>query len=221
MPEPQGNIATESAATEQRLDTSQRRTNLVFAALGMLTGLLSYLSKYATFGFLHFSFFPHAEYQGTASILPGVIFGVLVVGCCHRFGTRHRLLLLLAVLITTAAWILAFDLTSQAERTLGNELPRDLRGTLSFAIGGLVGGLGTCLAVAIANPRFRRWEGWLLTLLIATLLGAVESIYDRMGEAGLLALFVVWQAAVIASIARALGRGGLGPGTSRTTPLTG
>jgi hypothetical protein len=28
-----------------------------------------------------------------------------------------------------------------------------------------------------------------------------------MGEAGLLALFVVWQAAVIASIARALGRG--------------
>jgi hypothetical protein len=159
MSEPERNIAAESAAAEQRLDTSQRRTNLVFAALGVLTGLLSYLSKYATFGFLHVSFFPHAEYQGTASILPGVIFGLLVAGCCHRFGTRHRVLLLLAVLITTAAWILAFDLTSQAERTLGNELPRDLRGTLSFGIGGLVGGVGTCLAVAIANPRFRRWEG--------------------------------------------------------------
>ena len=40
----------------------------------------------------------------------------------------------------------------------------------------------------------------MLTLLVATALGAIEKVYDLMGEAGLLALFVVWQSAVIASI---------------------
>jgi hypothetical protein len=70
----------------------------------------------------------------------------------------------------------------------------------------LVGGLGTCFAVALANPRFRRPGVWLLTVLIATALGAIEKVYDLLGDDGLLAMFVLWQAAVIASIAWALGR---------------
>jgi hypothetical protein len=79
-------------------------------------------------------------------------------------------------------------------------------GVISFGIGGLVGGLGTCLAVALAHPRFRGPRAWLLTLLVATVLGAIEPLYDLMGEAGLLALFVLWQSGVIASIAHGLGR---------------
>ena len=79
-------------------------------------------------------------------------------------------------------------------------------GVISFAVGGLAGGLGTCLAVALANARFRRPRDWLITLLVATVIGALEPLYDLMGDAGLLALFVLWQSAVIASIAWGLGR---------------
>jgi hypothetical protein len=222
---------------------SQRRSILVFAALGVLTGVLSYLAgKYAGAEVLRFSFWPFGQRTGAAPILPGVMFGLLVAACCRAFGSRDRLLLVVAVLMTSAAWIVAWDLTVKADSRLGNyhELsdlfatlsgpeqgpdvaPRvdvpavrgsmeklPFAGAISFGIGGLVGGFGTCLAVALAHPRFRRREScvgaWLLTLLVATALGAIEPLYDLMGEAGLLALFVLWQSGVIASIAHALGR---------------
>jgi hypothetical protein len=222
---------------------SQRRSILVFAALGVLTGVLSYLAgKYAGAEVLRFSFWPFGQRTGAAPILPGVMFGLLVAACCRAFGSRDRLLLVVAVLMTSAAWIVAWDLTVKADSRLGNyhELsdlfatlsgpeqgpdvaPRvdvpavrgsmeklPFAGAISFGLGGLVGGSGTCLAVALAHPRFRRREScvgaWLLTLLVATALGAIEPLYDLMGEAGLLALFVLWQSGVIASIAHALGR---------------
>lgn len=218
---------------------SQGRSILAFAALGVLTGVLSWLAgKYANPEVLRFSFWPFGQATGAAPILPGVVFGLLVGSCCRAFGSRDWLKLAVALLMTTAAWIAAWDLTAKADSRLGNfhELadlfatqsnpeqgpdiaPRvdmaavrgsmeklPFRNTISFGIGGLVGGFGTCLAVALANARFRRPGAWLLTLLVATILGALEPLYDLMGEAGLLALFVLWQSAVIASIARGLAR---------------
>jgi hypothetical protein len=226
------------AAAETLARAAQRRSILVFAALGVLSGVLCYfVGKHAIPELLRFSFWPLGSHSGAAPIVPGVIFGILVAGCCRRFGSKDWLALVVAVLVTTAAWILAYDLTVQTDSHLGDfhqlsDLIAALRqgpdvapstdpgivlpgvhGTtgklpfsdaISFGVGGLVGGLGTCLAVALANPRFRRPGALMLTLLVATALGAIEKVYDLMGEAGLLALFVVWQSAVIASIARGL-----------------
>jgi hypothetical protein len=232
-------VAETGATAATRSGTSQRRTILLFAALGVLTGVLSYLAgKYATAEVLRFSFWPFGQRTGAAPLLPGVMFGLLVAGCCRVFGSRNWLLLVVAVLMTSAAWIVAWDLTVKADSRLGNyhelsdlfatlsgpeqgpdvaprvDMPAvrgsmeklPFAGVISFGIGGLVGGSGTCLAVALANRRFRRPRVWLITLLVATVLGAIEPLYDLMGEAGLLALFVLWQSGVIASIAHALGR---------------
>jgi hypothetical protein len=197
----------------EAIDPSQRRLVLLFAVLGMVSGALSYLAgKYASPDVLRFSLFFGWGYGGggPAPILPGIIFGLLVAACSHRFGAKHPALLVVAVLLTTAAWILAWDVTVQVDGYLehlrdtsaaGLPTSSAFRGTVSFTVGGLVGGLGTC---PIANARFRRLEGWLLTLVVATFFGAIEQVYDLLGEVGLLALFVAWQAAVIASIARAL-----------------
>jgi hypothetical protein len=212
MPEPQGHVSGQtSTVSDQRVAPSQGRDILIFAALGVVSGTLSFIAgKHSQLPFLHLSFFPYDAYRGSAPILPGVIFGLLVAGCAHHFGSRDRLRLLLAVLLTTAAWVLAFDLTSQADFYLGMQVTSDARGAITCGIGGFVGGLGTCIAVAIANPKFRRLEAWLLTVLVATLFGAIEKVYEQFAElfddAALYALFVAWQAAVIAAVARGLGR---------------
>jgi len=42
---------------------------------------------------------------------------------------------LLAVLLTTAAWVLAFDLTSQADFYLGMHVTSEARGAITCGIG--------------------------------------------------------------------------------------
>jgi len=158
----------------------------------------------------------------------------------RHYGSKRWPLLALAVVSTTAAWIMAYDVTIKADSAIGDlrktsdtvavlsqegsanadslrERWRDLvpqvalGGPISFALGGLVGGFGTALAVALANPRFRRPRDWLLTLAVATFFGDIETLYDLMGDAGLLAMFVAWQAAVIASIDHGLGKDDASP----------
>jgi hypothetical protein len=210
MPESQSKAVMGAVvAAGKPIDAAHRRDILVFAALGIISGILSFVSA-RYIDFYHFSFFPTAAYRASAPILPGIIFGLLVAGCARHFAGKDRLSLLLAVLLTAAAWILAFDLASQADFSFGPQVTSEARGAIACGIGGLVGGLGTCIAVALANPRFRRLKPWLLTVLIATFFGAIERVYELFSglfdDAALFALFVAWQTAVIASIARGLGR---------------
>jgi hypothetical protein len=218
------------------VDVSPSRTIAVFAALGVLTGVLSYLAAtYANPESLRFSFLPFGQERAAAPLLPGVIFGVLVAAACRHYGSKHTPMLALVVLLTTVAWILAYDITIKADSAIGDlrktsdtiaavsqsgagaaerlrrlwhdlvpQIP--LGGPISFGLGGFVGGFGTALAVATANARFRGARGWLFTLAVATFFGAIEKVYDLMGDFGLLVLFAVWQAAVIATIVHALGR---------------
>src|ERR671927_524269 len=81
---------------------SPRRSILIFGALGVLTGVLSYLAgKYANAEVLRFSFWPFGPGTGAAPFLPGVVFGLLVGSCCRAFGSRNWLKLVVAVLVTT------------------------------------------------------------------------------------------------------------------------
>jgi hypothetical protein len=233
--EPEGNVAAEtSVAAEQLAQRSNRRTILSFALCGLATGAISYLAIRFSGQFLRFSFVSGIG-PGGATVIPGIVFGVLVAGCLYRFGIRDRFLIALAVLVTVAAWIAAYDSTAVTHAYLdhfqrekvgaapgsppsdaagggnldpfaGNQRERlPIRGALSFAVGGFVGGLGTTLAVAIASPRFRRFEFWVATVFVAILFAVLPELYSRLtGELTLLALFATWQAAVMASIARAL-----------------
>jgi hypothetical protein len=235
MVEPAAASAPVASAAAPPAGLSRRRAMLVFAALGAMSGVLSYLlGTSLDIKALHFSFIPFGPYESAAPIVPGIVFGVLVAGCCWQFGSRNPVVLLLAVLVTIAAWILAYDSTvkvdaqfgkqrqewelvrslqidqrqgdaaQSAERAPARELDRTLGESLSFAIGGLIGGLGTCLAVALALPRFRRPAPWIVPVLLATVVGALEPIFDVTRDGGLIALFVLWQASVMAAIARAL-----------------
>jgi hypothetical protein len=80
-----------------------------------------------------------------------------------------------------------------------------LGAAVSFGLGGLVGGFGTALAAALVNARFRRASAWVLTVVVATVLGAIENLYGLVGgDAALMALFMCWQAGVIATLAHGL-----------------
>src|SRR5262245_42931558 len=98
----------ESSTVPETIDPSQRRLILLFAVLGMASGALSYLAgQYANPDVLRLSFFSGWGYSdgGPAPILPGIIFGLLVAACSYWFGGKHPVLLVVAVLLTTAAWI--------------------------------------------------------------------------------------------------------------------
>ena len=74
-------------------------------------------------------------------------------------------------------------------------------------IGGLIGGVGTLLGVAIVNVRMRRPETFLPIATVAVLLGMILQaafLSDPYGMIGYFLLFVCWQSMVAAAIARAL-----------------
>ena len=78
---------------------------------------------------------------------------------------------------------------------------------MSGIVGGLVGGFVTVFGVSISNRRFRRLESWATTIAVATLLGVLLEAARFLESFGLVILFVVWQAAVIALIASRLAYG--------------
>jgi len=111
--EPEGNIAAETAAAVDRVrDPTRTRTILAFAMLGVVTGLLTFLTYRYPFRPLGFSFVvAQDKFSRPNTLVPGVIFGCLVAAAAYWYGTRDRLLLLLALGFTAVAWILAYDST--------------------------------------------------------------------------------------------------------------
>jgi hypothetical protein len=179
---------------------------LGFAVLGAGSGLLSFFaSQYVQVETLRM---PFSSRLVAGPLHPGIVFGLFVAGACWWLVRPHVLKLFVfklagTVVITTAAWIAAWIAVLAAGARL-DVLPQPLGEPVSFAFGGLTGGLGTCLAVALAAPAFRRPSRWLPTLLAAMLFGALTPLYSWLHQHGTLALFVLWQAAVMASIAYVL-----------------
>jgi hypothetical protein len=54
---------------------------------------------------------PQDKFRRPSTPLPGIIFGFLVAAAAYWYGTRDRLLLLVALGFTVVAWTLAFDAT--------------------------------------------------------------------------------------------------------------
>ena len=75
---------------------------------------------------------------------------------------------------------------------------------ISGIVGGLVGGFVTIFGVSIANQRFRRFEFWTTTILVAGVLGALLELARVEEHLAFFALFTIWQAGVIFLIARGM-----------------
>ncbi|WP_298280105.1 toll/interleukin-1 receptor domain-containing protein [uncultured Bradyrhizobium sp.] len=239
--EPQGSAAAETrAAVDRMLEAesaqSRGRSIMPFLALALASAVACTLTvKYAT-GILQYSFVDTGP-AGGVTVLPGLIFGLVVATCNFIFGIRDRFQLALVVAITAAAWIAAFDASSVTLQSLSQysravntpadaaasladattEPAAEVRDTLSNnpfmgyligGVGGAVGGAITILGVILTNPGFRRLDGVVITWLAAIAAGTVYGAVVKFPDwLGWLVLFGVWQPAFLLAMARGFPRG--------------
>ncbi len=239
--EPQGSAAAETRAAVDRMLEAERaqsrgRSVMPFLALALASAVACTLAvKYAT-GILQYSFVDSGP-AGGITILPGLIFGLVVATCNFIFGIRDRFQLALVVAITAAAWIAAFDASSVTLQSLGQysravntppdaaasiadtttEPAAEVRDTLSNnpfmgyligGVGGAVGGAITLLGVILTNPGFRRLDSVVITWLAAIAAGTVYGAVVKFPDwLGWLVLFGLWQPAFVLAMARGFPRG--------------
>ena len=107
------------------------------------------------------------------------------------------------------------DAASDSEKAESEETPPERKEArlipflagMSGIVGGLVGGFVTVFGVSIANQRFRRFDFWTTTILLAGVLGTLMELARIERHLGFLLLFAIWQAAVISLIARGMAVG--------------
>jgi hypothetical protein len=179
---------------------SAARATLFLGVLAIVSALLS-------------NFFPYVPTTdnfptlGGAPLLPGIYFGLVL--CVGVFLWEKKGPLELAVVLAgvVIAWILAWRTALSVSDFLNQfhagEIPDSRKFPYIFAIAGmvsgLVGSLGTVAAVSLASPDFREHSDWLRTIALGTVAGALLHFGDRPYET-FLPLFIVWQAAVAASV---------------------
>jgi hypothetical protein len=121
--EPEGNIAAETRAAVDRILQESPVTSLsgntplmlILSIMALASAIGSFLANKYSPQRLGFSFIG-ADVK--APVLPGVMFGVVVAICAAIFGLRDRFQLGLVILVTTAAWIAAFDMSSTTNALL-------------------------------------------------------------------------------------------------------
>ena len=145
---------------------------------------------------------------GGAPLLPGIYFGLVICLGIFLWEERRPLELLVVLVGVVIAWILAYRTALSVSDFLNQFRDGDSRKfsyifAITGLVSGLVGSLGTVIAVSLASPDFREHSDWLRTIALGTVAGALL----HFGDAPLgtfLPLFIVWQAAVAASVAYGL-----------------
>ncbi|WP_375787696.1 toll/interleukin-1 receptor domain-containing protein [Bradyrhizobium sp. Pha-3] len=238
--EPQGSAAAETRAAVDRMLAAERaqsggRYSLPFAVLALFSVVGSYITvRYAT-SVLQYSFVDSGP-TGGVTILPGVIFGLVIATCNFIFGVKDRFQLALVVAVTAAAWIAAYDASSVTLQSLGQYSKavataaadtstadtattpaaeaRDTLGNNPFmgyvigCVGGAVGGGITILGVLLTNPGFRRLDSVVVNWIAAIAAGAVYGAIVKFPDwLAWLVLFGVWQPIFILAMARGFPRG--------------
>jgi hypothetical protein len=194
------------------------RRALVLALLAMFSALLStYASR--DFGIL--------VVNGTP-ILPGIYFGLVLSLGVFCWTTRRKSELFTVLVITTVAWILAFQTARHIYELINGELGRiqkqvaldsgslvtGLRVNYVFALcgafGGLVGSFVTGAGISFVSKEFYARGNWARTILVGMVTGTFLEFLEgspvpsptglpiHVGSA--LPLFLVWQISVAASI---------------------
>ncbi len=181
---------------------SAQRAAFFLAALAVVSALVS-------------NFFPYLPNTdnfptlGGAPLLPGVYFGLVL--CLGVFLWERKGPIGLAVVLAgvVIAWILAWRTALSVSDFLnqfhaGDITTADSRKfpyiyAIAGMMSGLVGSLGTVVAVSLVSPDFREHGDWLRTIAIGTVAGALLHFGDAPNGT-FLPLFIVWQGAVAASV---------------------
>jgi len=185
-------------------DLSAQKAALLLAALAvgsaLLTNFVTYVPGTDNFPTL-----------GNGPLLPGIYFGLVI--CLGVFLWEKKGPFELAVVLAgiAIAWILAYRTAISVHDFLNQFHAGDITDSRKFPyiyvvagmVAGLVGSLGTVIAVSLASPDFREHSDWLRTIALGTVAGALLHFGDAPPRS-FLPLFIVWQAAVAASIAYGL-----------------
>jgi hypothetical protein len=147
---------------------------------------------------------------GGGPLLPGIYFGLVICLGIFLWEERRPLELLVVLAGVAIAWILAYrtalsvhDFLNQSRAVTPGIAESPYNFAISGLVSGLVGSLGTVIAVSLASPDFREQGDWLRTIALGTIAGALLHFGDSPNGA-FLPLFIVWQAAVAASVAYGL-----------------
>jgi hypothetical protein len=176
---------------------SAQRAAFFLAALGVASALLTNFVTYVP----NTDNFPAL---GGAPLLPGIYFGLVLCLGVFLWEERRPLELLVVLAGVVIAWILAYRTAISLHDFLNKFRDGDSR-QLSYIfaitglVAGLVGSLGTVIAVSLASPDFREHSDWLRTIALGTVAGALLHFGDSP-DGVFLPLFIVWQAAVAASV---------------------
>jgi hypothetical protein len=179
---------------------SAQRAALFLAALAVVSALVS-------------NFFPYVPTTdnfptlGGAPVLPGIYFGLVLWLGVHLWEKKGPLALAVILVGVVIAWILAWRTAISVSEFLNQFHAGDITESRKFpyvyaiagVVAGLVGSLGTVIAVSLVSPDFREHSDWLRTIAIGTVTGALLHFGDTPYET-FLPLFIVWQGAVAASV---------------------
>jgi hypothetical protein len=193
------------------------RRALVLALLAVFSALLStYASR--DFGIL--------LVNGTP-ILPGIYFGLVLSIGVFCWTTRRKSELFTVLVITTVAWILAFQTAHHIHELIDGELGRiqkqvaldsgsvvtGLQVNYVFALcgafGGLVGSFVTGAGISFVSKEFYARGNWARTILVGMVTGTfLEFLQSPVTSptglpihvGSVLPLLLVWQTSVAASI---------------------
>ena len=137
-------------------------------------------------------------------IYQGLLFGLVIGFGVYRWGNAGWIKVLLVLVVTTAAWIAAvrgfYWVTDDARTNL----------YFGGLMAGAIGATGTIIGVAFIIQTLRNLRSWILTVFVGAVAGLLVVTETQSSEEHLLLLFVVWQAAVSASIGDALIRNATG-----------
>lgn len=183
-------------------DLSAPRAALFLAALAVVSALLSNFVSYVP----HTNDFPKLD---DVPLLPGLYFGVVIAIGVFLWKGKSAFELAVVIAAVVISWILAWRTAIAVSDFLGQFHTGDItapdsRGfpfnlAISGIVAGLVGSLGTAIAISLVCPDFRDHADWLRTIALGTVTGALLHFVDRPWET-VLPLLIVWQPVVAASV---------------------
>jgi hypothetical protein len=169
------------------------RAAITLGVLGVVSGLLT---NFISWDLLSI---------GGTSLLPGVLFALVVVYGVYAWVAKNVAQLVIVFVLTVLAWVAAWNTAILIFEFLDRPNPgRPSISTLVLTglIAGFVGALITTIAVSVPSKAFREIRNWGRVLLF----GAIAGLLVVLSDSGLdekiamLPLFVVWQAGVAALI---------------------
>ncbi|MCW5680605.1 MAG: hypothetical protein KF794_03980 [Xanthobacteraceae bacterium] len=169
---------------------TQREAGIILAVCGVISGLLS-----ASIDVDFLSLFD-------VPMLPAVFFGIVIALGIYSWEARHPAPIVIALIGVAIAWWVAV----KTGTTIYEGLEKS-RATFAYAgiLAGLVGALLVSITLWITSEDFRSLRNLITTAVFGAVAGALLAFSSSSATpAGLVPLFVIWQAGIAGIVGYAL-----------------